>query len=106
MKLHCLKCGGEGRLYQSKYGVNDPDVWDAGKCDACEADALRASAGPPAKAWDDIRGIRSIRLQQCDWTQTTDAPLDAPTKAAWGVYRQALRDLPEMAEGGGGGQHL
>ena len=36
MTLHCLKCGGEGRLYRSKYGGNDPDVWDAGKCDTCD----------------------------------------------------------------------
>jgi hypothetical protein len=34
--LSCLKCHGEGRLYKSKYGGNDPDVWDAGQCDACE----------------------------------------------------------------------
>jgi hypothetical protein len=36
MRLHCLKCSGEGRIYKSKYGGNDPDVWDAGKCEACE----------------------------------------------------------------------
>ena len=34
--LHCLKCGGEGRIYKSKYGGNDPDVWDAGKCEECD----------------------------------------------------------------------
>jgi len=36
MILHCLKCSGEGRLYDSKYGGNDPDVWDIGKCEACD----------------------------------------------------------------------
>lgn len=34
--LPCLKCGGEGRIYKSKYGGNDPDVWDAGQCEECE----------------------------------------------------------------------
>jgi hypothetical protein len=36
LALPCTKCSGEGRLYRSKYGGNDPDVWDAGKCDACD----------------------------------------------------------------------
>lgn len=34
--LPCLKCGGEGRIFKSKYGGNDPDVWDAGQCEECE----------------------------------------------------------------------
>lgn len=34
--LHCIKCGGEGREYKSTYGGNDPDVWDAGRCEACD----------------------------------------------------------------------
>ena len=33
--LPCSKCGGEGRIWKSKYGGNDPDVWDAGECNAC-----------------------------------------------------------------------
>jgi hypothetical protein len=34
--IPCIKCQGEGRIFESKYGGNDPDVWDAGKCEACE----------------------------------------------------------------------
>jgi DnaJ-class molecular chaperone len=34
--LPCLTCGGEGRIFKSKYGGNDPDVWDAGQCEECE----------------------------------------------------------------------
>lgn len=34
--LPCIKCQGEGRIFKSKYGGNDPDVWDAGKCEACD----------------------------------------------------------------------
>lgn len=39
------------------------------------------------------QGVRSMRnqlLQQSDWTQVADAPVDA---AAWAIYRQALRDI-------------
>lgn len=36
MILPCIKCQGEARRYQSKYGGNDPDVWDAGPCEACD----------------------------------------------------------------------
>lgn len=34
--LSCQKCGGDGREWRSKYGGNDPDVWDAGPCEACD----------------------------------------------------------------------
>lgn len=34
--LTCSKCGGEGQLYTSKYGGNDPDVWPVGECPVCE----------------------------------------------------------------------
>lgn len=36
LMLPCGACGGEGRIFKSKYGGNDPDVWDAGECEACE----------------------------------------------------------------------
>lgn len=42
-----------------------------------------------AKA-NDIRAQRNQRLADCDWTQLSDAPVDA---AAWAVYRQELRDV-------------
>lgn len=34
--LFCETCGGEGRNYKSRFGGNDPDVWDAGPCEACD----------------------------------------------------------------------
>ncbi len=34
---------------------------------------------------------RNVKLSASDWTQLEDAPVD---KAAWAVYRQALRDIP------------
>lgn len=32
----CERCGGEGKLYTSRYGGNDPDVWPIGECPVCE----------------------------------------------------------------------
>jgi len=46
----------------------------------------------PALTWDDVRAIRDRRLASSDWTQVSDAPVDA---AAWATYRQQLRDLPQ-----------
>lgn len=34
--LPCTKCNGEGRIFKSKYGGNDPDVWDSGECEDCK----------------------------------------------------------------------
>lgn len=36
MRLPCARCQGEGSLYGSRYGGNDPDVWRTGKCDVCD----------------------------------------------------------------------
>lgn len=41
-----------------------------------------------------IRYERNLLLSACDWTHTLDAPVD---RAAWAVYRQALRDVPQQA---------
>lgn len=43
---------------------------------------------------DDIRAQRNAILSACDWTQVADAPVD---QAAWAVYRQELRDIPDQA---------
>ena len=42
-----------------------------------------------------IRSVRDDALRQTDWTRMDDNGLDAATKEAWRVYRQALRDLPQ-----------
>lgn len=39
------------------------------------------------------RQMRNRMLAECDWTQVGDAPLDEAARAAWRVYRQALRDI-------------
>lgn len=44
---------------------------------------------------DDIRRIRNQLLSASDWTQLPDAPLTEASRAAWGTYRQALRDVTD-----------
>jgi hypothetical protein len=41
-----------------------------------------------------VRAQRIKLIEECDWTQVADAPVD---QAAWAVYRQALRDIPQQA---------
>ncbi len=43
--------------------------------------------------WEQIKLWRNAELSRTDWTQVDDSPAD---KAAWAIYRQALRDLPEQ----------
>jgi hypothetical protein len=40
--------------------------------------------------WSVIRSQRNQMLKDSDWTQLSDSPVD---KAAWALYRQALRDI-------------
>lgn len=42
---------------------------------------------------NEIRSERDAKLASSDWTQLSDATVD---KAAWSVYRQALRDIPQQ----------
>lgn len=42
--------------------------------------------------WDSIRIKRDALLSSSDYTQMSDWPGD---KAAWAVYRQTLRDIPQ-----------
>lgn len=45
-----------------------------------------------------LRAQRNNKLYLSDWTQTADAPLTAEKKEEWRLYRQALRDIPEINE--------
>src|SRR6056300_281131 len=47
------------------------------------------------KAFDLMRKERTRLLQQTDWTQNRDVTL--ANDAEWAAYRQALRDLPNIA---------
>lgn len=65
----------DGKLY-TKYSVADMD-----------ADAIAAKDAEQAKS---VRNSRTEKLKDSDWTQIADSTAD---KAAWAVYRQALRDV-------------
>ena len=45
---------------------------------------------------EEARAQRDKLLADTDWTQVLDAPIDAETREAYRVYRQALRDIPEQ----------
>lgn len=47
-------------------------------------------------AWASVRAERNRLLQESDWTQLPDVPID--TKDAWAVYRQQLRDVTDQPD--------
>lgn len=47
----------------------------------------------------EVRTARDQRLTDCDWTQVPDAALSDAQRAAWAIYRSALRDLPAEQPG-------
>jgi len=63
---------------------DDEHVWDESEEDWVPSAELRAKKA---------RAQRNALLSDCDWTQLSDAPVDAED---WAMYRQALRDLPEQ----------
>lgn len=50
------------------------------------------------EAWERFRWERDNLLRGSDWTQIPDAPLSSDKVEEWKVYRQALRELPELPE--------
>lgn len=62
---------------------------------AVESKTEEELAADTASRAAQMRAQRDRLLAASDWTQVADAPVD---KAAWAIYRQALRDLPQ-AEG-------
>ena len=45
---------------------------------------------------DEARSERNKLLEESDWTQVLDAPIDAATREAYRAYRQDLRDITEQ----------
>ena len=45
--------------------------------------------------WQVVRTQRNQILKDSDWTQLSDSPVD---KAAWALYRQALRDITQQPD--------
>jgi hypothetical protein len=64
------------------------DLWDAKKEEFIQAELNR-------DYWEEFRTIRNYKLLQSDWTQLPDVSLTVEEKAAWDLYRQQLRALPD-----------
>jgi len=66
--LPCAECGGEGRIWKSKYGGNDPDVWDGGQCEACDGSGNqtceRCGTHPANTTWK-VHGKRYLVCRLC-----------------------------------------
>jgi hypothetical protein len=71
-------------------------VSDTAQIGDVHADGAFSTPEPDADAqWAVVRAGRNKLLAQCDWTQLSDAPVDA---AAWAAYRQELRDITTQAD--------
>ena len=68
---------------------NDTTAEDGTVTTAAEHEAAY-KASKDAQQATSIRGQRTIKLAESDWTQLPDSPVD---KDAWAAYRQALRDI-------------
>jgi hypothetical protein len=54
MTMECEPCGGEGRLWRSKHGGNDPYVWDAGGCPDCGGKGcVTVNAAAELEEWEE-----------------------------------------------------
>lgn len=52
-------------------------------------------AGMELMEWASIRNRRNQLLRDTDYTQVLDSPLTEDQRTAVGVYRKALRDVPQ-----------
>lgn len=52
----------------------------------------------PVYDWDIIRELRDAQLVDTDWTQVTDCPLSAEKIQEFAIWRNALRNLPQLFE--------
>lgn len=76
----------------TKY-IAGPVFTDTEEATAAEQEAAYKAQKDEQQA-KSIRTDRNTRLAACDWTQLTDAPVDA---TSWATYRQALRDITSQA---------
>lgn len=74
-------------------------VWEEWEKVFTEADVEAAKNWTPPldleAVLSDLRKKRNQLLAESDFSQLSDAPVDS---AAWAIYRQQLRDLPETVD--------
>jgi DnaJ-class molecular chaperone len=89
----CERCGGEGQLYTSRYGGNDPDVWPVGECPVCEGTGMETVEVEPVEEEEGMTEIvvrlRRLTKQGEDyiWRPATDAIAEIER------LRDALREI-------------
>jgi len=70
MILTCTRCEGEGSIYASRYGGNDPDAWRVGPCEDCGGSGNMTcearGCGEPAVAFNDD-GEALCEDCLCEW---------------------------------------
>jgi len=68
-----------------------PFVYTVAVQDKTAEEIATETAEKEATQANAIRAERDRKLAECDWTQLADSTAN---KAAWAIYRQALRDVP------------
>lgn len=79
--------------YTAPPTTDKPVVWQCGawvETSIPEPSINTVAIPDTSKLADSVREQRNKLLQECDWTQIADAPVD---QEAWREYRQALRDI-------------
>lgn len=63
--------------------------------------AINDEDNPPALTNEElsanVREERKDLLEESDWTQLNDSPLNDTKKSEWATYRQSLRDIPTQS---------
>lgn len=75
---------------------SDHSAWTEGATAEELAAWVAEYTRPAEELAAEARTQRDKLLAETDWTQVLDSPIDAATREAYRVYRQALRDLPEQ----------
>lgn len=80
--------------YSTQHGADyyEPCFGSVDEYQLVQTDVTGTAADPRMRS---LRNLRNKLLADTDWTQLMDCPLGDVAKAAWTVYRQALRDLPQ-----------
>lgn len=86
----------DARIRSGPHKVVNGDAVALTPAEIAEHDArvVAWEAARPARALAYLRVERNALLAASDWTQAPDAP--TANAAAWKVYRQALRNLPQQ----------
>ena len=86
----------EGKWYTKwNLGPSFFDTTDAeGNVTTAAQNEAAYKAAKDAEQATNVRNSRTEKLKDSDWTQIADSTAD---KAAWAIYRTALRDVPTQA---------